>query len=251
MSRGLFITGTDTGVGKTQVAAAIAASLRAADKKVGVYKPVASGCPVNPCGDTISEDAVILWHAAGRPGPLEAVCPQRFPAPLAPHLAAHASGTKVDRELLRSGIQPWLDSSDIVIVEGAGGLLSPISDEDFVADLARDLGFPLVIVVDNRIGAINQALQTVCVALRYDDLHDVVSPDKNDMAVKNIGLPIAGLVLNNTRHRDDAYDMSRDSNRTELERLASVPVLAELEFEADRFDRDIDWWNLAKGKSTQ
>src|SRR5687767_5738803 len=113
--RGLFITGTDTGVGKTYVAAIVARELAAAGKRVGVYKPVASGCR-RENGGLISDDAVTLWEAAGRPGELDAVCPQRFEAPLAPHLAARAEGRTVDPQLLRSGLEYWRQTSEIVIV---------------------------------------------------------------------------------------------------------------------------------------
>src|SRR5690606_5011568 len=91
--RGLFITGTDTGVGKTYVAAIIARSLRIAGFRVGVYKPAASGCRVDGA-ELTSDDALDLWEAAGRPGSLDEVCPQRFLAPLAPHLAARAEGRR-------------------------------------------------------------------------------------------------------------------------------------------------------------
>ena len=97
---GLFVTGTDTAVGKTYVTAhSWLACWRPKGHKVGVYKPVASGCRRD--GDRlISDDAVALWEAAGRPGDLEHVCPQRFEAPLAPHLAAQAEGRQLDTDLL-------------------------------------------------------------------------------------------------------------------------------------------------------
>src|SRR5689334_18385594 len=112
MSRGLFITGTGTGVGKTYVGALIARALRDAGKRVGVYKPVASGCERSD-DEFLSPDAIALWDAAGRPGSLSQVCPQTFSAPLAPHLAARAEGKRVDSKLLRDGIKVWLDSSDV------------------------------------------------------------------------------------------------------------------------------------------
>src|SRR5215203_5534281 len=116
MSRGLFITGTGTGVGKTYVGAMVVKALREAGKRVGVYKPAASGCEERG-GRLVSPDAMALWEAAGRRGTLEQVCPQVFAAPLAPHLAARAEGRRVDSELLRTGLGFWMASCDVVVVE--------------------------------------------------------------------------------------------------------------------------------------
>ncbi len=178
--RGLFITGADTNVGKTYVGALIAHALKAAGHRPGVYKPVASGCHREGVR-LVSDDAELLWRAAGEPGELDRVCPQCFEAPLAPHLAARAEGKEIDRELLRDGLAYWLERSDVVLVEGAGGLLSPLGDNDYVADLARDLGFPLVIVARNALGTINHTLLTLHAAQTFRG-----------------GLPIAGIVLNHT-----------------------------------------------------
>jgi dethiobiotin synthetase len=228
MMRGLFVTGTDTGVGKTYVAALIAKSLHDAGHKVGIYKPVASGCyTTEHCSVLQSDDALALWNAAGRPGELDAVCPQRFALPLAPHLAAHTEGSRVEAELLRSGLQYWRDRSEIVVVEGAGGLLSPVSDNDFVADLALEFGYPLVIVAANRIGVINQTLQTLLVAKSYRG-----------------GVPITGVVLNDVDPIGD--DPSRISNYQELRRLSESEVLTRVEYQGDRFATDCDWWELAQ-----
>src|SRR5436190_20652476 len=125
---GLFVVGTDTAVGKTVVASRIAAALARAGVKVGVYKPAASGC--QRIGRAlVSDDAVALWNAAGRPGELKAVCPQRFAAPLAPHLAAKEERKEIDSTLLRRGLEYWRRRSEIVIVEGAGGLMAPIGEQ--------------------------------------------------------------------------------------------------------------------------
>src|SRR4051794_643900 len=110
---GLFITGTDTGVGKTYVAAMIARSLVGAGYNVGVYKPVASGCR-EEAGQFVSDDAVALCRAADALGELERVCPQRFAAPLAPHLAARAEDRQLDADLLRDGVEYWRERSDVV-----------------------------------------------------------------------------------------------------------------------------------------
>jgi dethiobiotin synthetase len=225
--RGLFITGTDTGVGKTYVAALAAAALRAAGRAVGVYKPAASGCRMVD-GRLISDDALALWNAAGQPGTLEQVCPQLFAAPLAPHLAARAAGRTLDAALLRSGLDAWRGACDIVLVEGAGGLLSPLGDDEFVADLANDFGFPLLIVARNALGTINHTLQTLVTA-----------------GVHCRGLAVAGIVLNNPELRPD--DPSVESNRAELARRARVPILAEVAHRAAAFDTEVDWRTLAAG----
>jgi dethiobiotin synthetase len=229
MARGVFITGTGTGVGKTYVAALIAKALRESALHVGVYKPVASGCELQN-GELFSPDAISLWNAAGRPRTLEEVCPQRFAAPLAPHLAARAEGRRVDAKLLREGIQLWRETSDIVVVEGAGGLMSPISDDDYNADLAEAFGFPLVVVAANELGAINATLQTLISASTFGK-----------------GLAIAGVVLNSPRAR--ANDRSIDSNPDELARRCVPPLLALVEHTSG-FDRAVDWASLcSKGRT--
>ncbi|MEQ1906251.1 MAG: dethiobiotin synthase [Pirellulaceae bacterium] len=219
---GLFITGTDTGVGKTYVGALIVKSLCAAEYRVGVYKPVASGCQRNEQGELVSDDALELWNAAGKPATLDLVCPRRFAAPLAPHLAAAAEGQSVQFEELKAGIKPWQAISNVVIVEGAGGLMSPVTENEFVADLAEALALPLIVVVPNRIGAINQALQTLITASCFRD-----------------GLPVAGIILNDLPN--DAADPSRESNEKEIARRSPVPVLARVLHDSQQFDRPINW----------
>jgi dethiobiotin synthetase len=223
---GLFITGTDTEVGKTYVAALIARALVASGRGVGVYKPAASGCRRE--GDMlVADDAVALWEAAGRPGELERVCPQQFLAPLAPHLAARQEGKKIDRDLLRRGIAYWQARGEIILVEGAGGLMSPLSEQDYVADLACEFGFPLVVVSRNALGTINATLQTLIAAAQFRG-----------------GLPVAGIVLNNVAAPAD--DASLASNRAELAERCQSPLLAEVPWQADRFDAEIDWFHLAR-----
>lgn len=220
---GLFITGTDTNVGKTYVTALIARQLVAAGKSVGVYKPAASGCK----GDE-SDDPFILWDAAGRPATIDQVCPQRFTAPLAPHLAARAEGTEVDSTLLRTGVEYWKDRCDILLVEGIGGLMSPVSDDEYVADLAYDFGFPLILVAPNVLGVINQTLQSLITAATFRD-----------------GLDVAGVVLNQMPTLDEVNDVSRQSNAVELASRCVPPLLTTVRNE---FDVTIDWLALAKGR---
>lgn len=223
--RGLFITGTGTGVGKTYVTRLIARSLTAAGRRVGVYKPVASGSrPLD--GDLVCDDAVALWEAAGRPGDLEHVCPQRFAAPLAPHLAAAAEQKTVDARLLRAGIDFWTAQSEIVLVEGAGGLMSPVTDDEYVADLVLDFNFPLIVVTPNVLGTIHQTLSTLIAAATFRE-----------------GLTVAGVVLN---HPSPDRDPSSDTNHAELARRCVPPVLGEVAWQAEHIEPETDWCKLAK-----
>jgi dethiobiotin synthetase len=237
---GLFITGSDTGVGKTYITALIARALRQQGHSVGVYKPVATGC--QPCATgsasatttsvvrrahLICDDAQKLWEAAGRPGKLSNVCPQCFRAPLAPHLAAREEGKVVDPILLRDGVRYWQDRSDIVLVEGVGGLMSPVTDDEYVADVAYHIQYPLVVVVPNRIGAINQALQTLITAATFKE-----------------GLSVTGVVLNQPTEGGDS-DPSLMSNCRELAVRCVPPVLTEVAFASAQFDPPLDWFRLA------
>jgi dethiobiotin synthetase len=227
---GLYITGTGTEVGKTHVAAMIARVLTAQGKKVGVYKPVASGCLVGEDGQLTSEDAAQLWEAAGRPGALATVCPQRFSASLAPPRAAAEEGRRVDPRLLRQGFEPWRRASAVVLVEGAGGLLSPIGDAEDNATLAADLGLPLLIVVANELGAINAARQTILAAR-------TLLPR----------LALAGIVLNQTTPRPD--DASLASNGAEIARWCKTPIVATVDFGAKAFGEELDWLKLCLTRS--
>lgn len=222
---GLFVTGTDTDVGKTAVAAAIARQLVAEGRSVGVYKPVASGV-------TTTSDALRLWEAAGRPLSLRQVCPQAFAAPVAPPRAARAEGRSVDESLLRAGIEPWQVASDIVIVEGAGGLFSPAGDRSLNVDLARDLALPLVIVDAARLGAIGRSLMAVT-------------------AARAAGLVVAAVVLSHTHAFDGPDDdpasarrIAADSTADLAERLPGVPI-GVLAHAAARIAPGIDWVMLA------
>jgi dethiobiotin synthetase len=227
---GLFVVGTDTAVGKTYVASRIAAALAQQRMRVGVYKPAASGC--RRMGKAlVSDDAIALWEAAGRPGNLRAVCPQRFAAPLAPHLAAREERKEIDSKQLRRGLEYWRRRSEIVIVEGAGGLMSPIGEEDYVADLAAEFEYPLIVVAPNRIGAINSTLLTLIAAASH------AKP-----------LTVAGIVLNDVLP-PECGDPAVRSNRAELELRCVPPVIAQLGYGAERFDAPVDWLSLARAKS--
>ena len=235
---GLFITGTDTGVGKTAVAVAIVRSLlqgRSLDGglRVGVYKPVASG--VDP-RDVTESDAGQLWEAAGRPLSLAAVCPQLFIAPISPPASARAEGRCVDEQRLRDGFAVWQRVSDIVIVEGAGGLFSPLADTMLNADLVRDLDLPLVVVDTPRLGAIGRTLAVVeAAAARGLRVAAVVLSQVE---------PLAGSLAEPASPRA----IARESARHLADLIRPVPV-AELGHHVTAFMPAIDWHRLAQRAS--
>jgi dethiobiotin synthetase len=227
--RGLFITGTDTGVGKTHVACAIVRELRAAGLRVGAFKPACSGARLEPL-DTQSpprwDDLDALRGALGRDVGNDQLCPQRFIAPLAPPVAARAEGRSVDLGAIERGFAGWRDACDCLIVEGAGGLLCPLTDSLSFADLARQFQLPLLIVARRGLGTINHTLLTIEAAQRRN-------------------LTIAGIVLNETAPNVD--DPSSESNAQEISARCDVPILAIRRFLADgwvsRFGEPIqlDW----------
>jgi dethiobiotin synthetase len=157
---------------------------------------------------------------------LERVCPQQFLAPLAPSRAAALEGRSVEPTLLRSGVDYWRASSDIVLVEGAGGLMSPLSDEDYNLDLAVAFGFPLVVVAANELGVINATLQTLITA-----------------RAKAPKLPLAGVILNQSARRED--DASLTSNAEELTARCDAPLLATVAFQQRDFTPAVDWFDIA------
>lgn len=230
--RGLFITGTDTGVGKTMVAATIIRTLRESGHRVGAYKPVCSGAEVGEDGAPVWTDIQALAAALGDDVPLEKICPQRFAAPLAPPAAAALEGRRVDEPGLSAGVDSWRASAEILVVEGVGGLLCPLSDASTVADFAGRLGFPLVIVAALRLGAINQTLLTIEVA-------------------RGRKLPIAGVLLNQVDPDDGASEssISQITALSEVPILGVVPRLETAELRGPHVLRRIDWADLASSVS--
>jgi len=230
-----FLTGTDTGVGKTAVAASLARAFHEAGLRVGVMKPVETGCELRD-GRLVGADALLLKEAASSETPLEQINPYSFAPPISPELAARQDGVEIDFEVIRAAYEEICSSSDVVIVEGAGGLLVPLGEVDggirgdcegarggetrgsgqkgsdvcFMTDLAAFLGLPIIIVAPSRIGVINQTMLTVHTA-------------------RSRGLIISGIVLNHPV-APDPNDRSLESNFAEVARNTGVEVLGELSF---------------------
>jgi dethiobiotin synthetase len=156
VSAGVFVTGTDTGVGKTVVACALIRELMRQGTLVGAMKPIETG--VGPQGPL---DAQALQRAAGGHDPLELVCPERFALPAAPSVAARAEGREVRLGAIVAAFQHLTARYEIVIVEGAGGLLVPLSQTLTMADLAATLELPLLVVTRGALGTINHTRLTL------------------------------------------------------------------------------------------
>jgi len=171
---GIFVTGTDTGVGKTMVAAALALLLSRRGLRVGVCKPVESGVADIA---TLGADAELLQWASGSKAPAGAIAPYRFKAALSPDQAAQLEKQRIDFNKISEAVELAGKDCDFIIVEGAGGLMVPLAGGLLVADLAASLGFPLLIVSHPNLGTINHTLLTA-------------------FAARSMNLPTAGIILN-------------------------------------------------------
>jgi dethiobiotin synthetase len=160
MAAGLFVTGTDTEVGKTVVSRLIVRSLVATGVRVAVMKPVAAGS-ISSAQGARNADALGLIADSNVAMPYETVNPYCLAAPVAPHLAARAAGITVELPRIVEDFRALARASDYVIVEGAGGWLAPLNETEFVADLAAALDLPVLLVVGLRLGCLNHALLTV------------------------------------------------------------------------------------------
>lgn len=224
---GVFIIGTDTEVGKTVHACRLARTLTDRGIDVGVYKPVASGVPLLPESSSLpsigSSDAEQLRSAARSCQSLSRICPQSFVAPLAPPVAAELEGRRVDERLLIDGAQWWLAHCDFLVVEGAGGALSPISASMLVLDLAQRLHLPLILVAANRLGVVNHTLLTIeAVHARQLHLHGIVL---NTIPVPSERLHRASADNASAIDNDAVYQTNRDL----LQRFTTTPIVDSIE----------------------
>lgn len=203
--RGLFVTGTDTGIGKTLVSCAILRSLRRRGRRIGVYKPAETGCPRDAEGRLYGEDCRRLLAAADTGQPESSVASALYPIPAAPLVSAEAEGAEIDPDSLVRDFEALARDYDAVLVEGAGGLLVPISPGFSYADLAERLGLPVLLVVGSKLGCLNHALLTLA-------------------ELEHRGLSVVGTVLNSFEGGLDAPH-AMATNRATLDRLSSVPDL--------------------------
>jgi dethiobiotin synthetase len=156
MVSSLFVTGTDTGVGKTLAACVLLHHLRRRGLRALGMKPVAAGVEPSPQGP-VNPDVVLLRRASSWPAPLDQVNPYLFEPPIAPHLAASAAGMRIQIPRIVQAFQALRSGADVIVVEGVGGFLVPLNEQEDAGDLAVALALPVVLVVGLRLGCLNHA----------------------------------------------------------------------------------------------
>jgi dethiobiotin synthetase len=221
MTAGFFITGTDTGIGKTWCAAALLAALRRRGHTALGMKPVASGC-VHTHDGLRSDDALLLMQHSSPPVPPYALInPYAFAAPIAPHLAAQQAGVDIRLDLIVDTMRELQGQTDLIVVEGVGGWYVPLNARRTVADLALALGLPVILVVGIRLGCLNHALLTAA-------------------AVRQSGNRLAGWIAN----RIEPDTLCAEENIACLRERLSAPLLGVMphrgHFDAERLAERIE-----------
>jgi dethiobiotin synthetase len=227
--QGLFFTGTDTGVGKTYVVAAVAQILLGQGHQVLVCKPVATGANWKE-GRLISDDTLSLARAARMENDLQKVTPWTFADPVAPPVAARRAGIELRLSDFVRAIHERQETQKAMLVEGIGGLLCPLTERETVADLVKALKMPLVVVARRSLGTLNHTLLTL-------------------EAAQSRGLKVAGLIINET---SPIQTLAEETNIVELKKRIEVPLLATVPFRSGTDSGDppsleaVDWWKLCQ-----
>jgi len=204
MIKGVFITGTDTGVGKTYVATGIAKALRSAGLDAGVMKPAETGCG-SRAGKLIPRDAEALIRAAAVRDSLSLVNPYRFRSPVAPSVASAIERKPIDPEKILKAFKMLSQRHRFMVVEGAGGIMVPLAEGYLFLDLAEAIGLPAVIVARPGLGTINHTLLTI-------------------EALRGRGLTIAGIVINDGQ--GERKGLAETTSPAVIEGISGVPIIA-------------------------
>jgi dethiobiotin synthetase len=226
---GLFFTGTDTGVGKTFVTAAVARILRRRGRGVVVCKPVATGA-VWRDGHWVSEDAIALAQAAGVTGDMSQVTPWMFPDPVAPPVAARRADVELRLDQIIRAVQDRSQPRKAMLIEGIGGLMCPLTEKETVADLVAGLNLPMIVVTRRSLGTLNHTLMTLEIS-------------------RTRGLQVAGVVINESC---PPRTLAEETNVLELRKRMQAPLLATIPFQNGSADsipaslEGVDWWRLCQ-----
>jgi dethiobiotin synthetase len=211
MRTGIFITATDTGVGKTIVSAGLILALKARGLNVGYMKPVESGCPVLD-GEVVPQDVRFIREVCGIRDDLDLMCPYRLKAGAAPSIASRLEETHIDISYIVDQYFQLSLMHEIVVVEGVGGLMVPLNNSELVTDLILQLGLETVIVARPGLGTINHSLLTINLA-------------------KMMGIAVAGVVING--FGKEAIGLPERTNPDEIAHFGNVPVLGILPWMKD------------------
>jgi dethiobiotin synthetase len=212
--KGLFITGTDTGVGKTYLSAGIATALACRGVNVGVMKPAETGC-IMRVGRLVTMDALRLMKSARVKDPLSLVNPYRFRMPLAPAVASEREGKTIDPLKIISAFQTLSKRHEFMIVEGAGGIMTPLSANYTYLDLAKKLGLPVLIVARPGLGTINHTLLTIA-------------------ALRGRKISIAGIVINYAQ--DVKSGLAEKTNPEVIEKISGIRIIGIMSHGSGKFD---------------
>jgi dethiobiotin synthetase len=218
---GLFITGTDTGVGKTLIAGGIARVLRQQGLKVGVFKPIATGCRDE--GVLVSDDTEFLALCADAEYSLSVITPVTYKTPAAPITCAQIEGRAIDYDEIVKAYRYLCEHTDVVIVEGIGGAMVPLDAAHTVLDLAVEFDLPTVIVARPNLGTINHSLLTIA-------------------AVRNAGLPVAGLVISG--YNAFEADIAEETSADVICEFSDTPLLSIVPFDEQS---SVEGGNLGAG----
>jgi dethiobiotin synthetase len=215
---GFFITGTDTGVGKTLIAGSVARALALQGRRVGVMKPFESGCR-REGRIVIPNDALFLRTMAGTQDDLALICPYALERPLAPAIAAHKQRVRIDLRKITAAFKRISTRYEITLVEGAGGIMVPINRNHLLIDVVRLLNLPLIVVARTGLGTINHTLLTIREALRA-------------------GIRVRGIILNKMTPE---MDESEDTNPAFITRFTRMPILGQMPYIPVEKRRDLDY----------
>lgn len=211
MPRGFFITGTDTGVGKTVVTGTIIKALHALNVKAAAMKPIETGCRII---DNIPypSDGMFLKETALMDEDISRITPYCFETPAAPFVASRIENKNIDIDFIKTRFDLLMDRYGKVVVEGIGGIMAPIRKNYFVSDLIKELALPVIVVCRPSLGTINHTLLTINYALKE-------------------GIEIAGIIINFSRPEENT--IAEQTNRSALEQLSPVALIGTLPYLKD------------------
>ncbi|CAH9019370.1 dethiobiotin synthase [Candidatus Nitrosacidococcus sp. I8] len=210
MAKGFFVTGTDTGIGKTWISVGLITYFKQQGFQVAGMKPVASGCISTPLG-ICNEDALLLRDHSSISLTYPQVNPHNLSLPIAPHLAAQHQNTQIDLKIIQNHFDDIVIKSDVIIIEGVGGWMVPINQKQTMVEVAQLFKLPIILVVGMRLGCLNHALLT-------------------SESILKSGLPLAGWIANQVQPQMDWVEENIHSLREHLSAplLGIIPYLDQL-----------------------